>query len=496
MARRGSRGGKGRNKGKAVSAGAPVAPGAQNYSGFDGARNGPQRGRVIWKTLDTSKEVAPHDRMELMRKTRYAEANIGLVRRGIGGVSSLIGTLRPQSKSGDAEFRMRAEEAFHRRADNPASFDMAGKMDFLGWQDMVKRAKKRDGDALSVLATGREGGAKIIFYEAHQVGNGRQSGDLPQNLRDGVFLDKWGGRSGFRLLDADGIAAGLVTRERSIYHADMERSGRPREISSMAHALSNVFDQMEILGFTKHAIKASSIWGAVLETSMEGDGGKQVGKDLKAMWGADGGAAGPDPDGSVITMESIQQGGRFHGLNPGQSIKTIQDQRPHPNILNMMGWLTRDIAWGAGLAPEVLWDPSGLNGTSIRYIMAETRRWIENEQRKLARDCQRIWVYFLSKEIKAGRLELPADGGDRWWDCEWIPQSDLTIDEGRVGNLELKQVEAGFKTDKRVYAPRGLDWEEEYRQGQIEKKRKAEIYKEVHGVDLVDEESHAEQQSS
>lgn len=452
-----------------------------NLSGFDAARKSARRGMVSWRTLDTSREVSPGDRMEIMRKCRAAEANIGIVKRAIGGLSQLVGTLRPQSKSGDAEFRKRAEEAFLRRASQPAAFDLAGKLDFEGWQDCVKRSVRRDGDALTVLAEGREGGGKVMFYEAHQVGDGKQVERMPENLRDGVYLDRWGGRNGFQLLNGEGERVRRVRREDGIYHCEVQRVGRPREISGMAHALSNVFDQMEILGFTKHAIKAASIWGAVLETKMESDGGAKVSEAVKAMWGGTEQDNAPAGNGKVITMEDITSGGRFHGLDPGQSIKTIQDTRPHPNILQMMAWLVRDIAWGVGVAPEVLWDASGLNGTSMRYVMAETRRWVENQQRILRRDCQRIWTYFLAKEMNAGRLERPADPEDRWWECEWIPQADLTIDEGRSGSLELAQREAGILSDQRFFAKRGTDWEEEYRQREIERKRKAEIFREVHG---------------
>lgn len=461
----------------------PQGPEVVNLSGLDAARKSARRGLVQWRTLDTSREILPHERIEVMRKCRAAEANIGVVKRAIGGLSSLVGTLRPQSKSGDPDFRMRAEEAFRRRASQPSAFDMAGKLDFEGWQDMVKRSVRRDGDALTVLAEGREGGGKIVFYEAHQIGDGRFRERLPENLKDGVFVDRWGGRAGFQLLDGDGEPVRRVSRERSIYHCEVQRVGRPREISGMAHALSNVFDQMEILGFTKHAIKAASIWGAVLETRLESDGGAKVQNAVKAMWGGTEEDNAPSGNGKVITMEDITSGGRFHGLDPGQSIKTIQDSRPHPNILAMMAWLIRDIAWGVGVAPEVLWDASGLNGTSMRYVMAETRRWVENQQRILRRDCQRIWTYFLAKEMQAGRLERPADPDDRWWECEWIPQADLTIDEGRSGQLELAQRAAGLMSEQKFYGKRGSDWEEEFRQRQVEMKRKREIFREIHGRD-------------
>jgi len=142
MSRRKRGGRKHSAKKRGIAPGAPVEGEKTlevvNLSGFDAARKSARRGMVSWRTLDTSREVSPGDRMEIMRKCRAAEANIGIVKRAIGGLSQLVGTLRPQSKSGDAEFRKRAEEAFLRRASQPAAFDLAGKLDFEGWQDCVK----------------------------------------------------------------------------------------------------------------------------------------------------------------------------------------------------------------------------------------------------------------------------------------------------------------------------------------------------------------------
>jgi len=64
---------------------------------------------------------------------------------------------------------------------------------------------------------------------------------------------------------------------------------------------------------------------------------------------------------------------------------------------------------------------------------------------------------------------------------------DLTIDEGRSGALELKQREAGMLSDQRFYGKRGADWEEEYRQLEMERKRKREIYREIHGEEMPEE---------
>lgn len=474
--RRGRRGGKHRNRPPAGDGAAAVLP--VNVSGWDGARRSERRGHLVWPTLDSKKELSAHERLEVMRKVRGAEANIGLVKRCVGGVSDLVGYLRPQAATENAEFNRAAEDAFNRRAGHPLAFDLAGRLDFFAWQSATKRARLRDGDALTVLASGAEGGGRVMLYEAHQIGNGRQArGERPDNLTDGVFLDRWGGRAGFRILGDDGQTWKTVPRDRSIYHGRADRVGRPREVSGMAHAVSNFLDMVEIVADTKHAIKVAALWGVAMETQGTA-GGEAVSEDIRAWMEAGSDAPGAGGAGEVLTLESILRGGRVQGLPGGSKLTTLQDTRPHPNQMALLAHLVRDIAWGLGIAPEVLWDMSGLNGTAARYLMADTRRFVENQQMELERDCRRVWMYFLAKEVQAGRLEIPA-GLDRWWDSRWIAQADLTIDRGREGKLEKELVESDLRTRQEYWGRQGKDWQEQERQISVER----EFLKDLGGVE-------------
>lgn len=482
MTRRGTRGGR-KHKAAPAAAAAVAPPHAPtiklntpvNSTGWDGAVQSPRRGFVVWPTLDTRKELPPRARKEIIRRARWGESNIGLVRRSISGVASLVGYLSPQANSGDPEWDREAEEAFARRAEQPLAFDRAGKFDFKAWQIALTRCRLRDGDALTVLTEAEStGGGQVIFYEAHQVDSGEALADPPLGLRDGVYTDSMGRPIGFRLVDPEKPARWTsVPAESSIFHADFERPGRVRGVSAVAHAISNVLDIVEILADTKHAIKIAAQFGVAMETAAGASGGNDIGEELAAFLGG-GSNKATDPDNDDgLNLDTILQGGRMQATPAGSKLTTLQDTRPHPNQIALLDWLVRDIAWGIGLAPEVLWQISGMNGTATRYLMAETRRWVEGQQRILERSCQRLWTYIISREIKAGRLRPPTT--DRWWKCKWIPQSDLTIDEGRVGLLELKQLAEGAITYSEVFAKRGKDWEAEFVQMQKERQRREEL---------------------
>ena len=183
--------------------------------------------------------------------------------------------------------------------------------------------------------------------------------------------------------------------------------------------------------------------------------------ELAAFLGQDNSGGTDEDDITVdnLLVDNIQQGGRVQSLPGGATIKTLQDTRPHPNQLDLLKWLVRDIAWGVGLSPEILWDLSGLNSVGVRYLMADTRRWVECEQRIQERDCQRVWNYVIALEINEGRLDKPKNGGD-FMKVEWIAQDDMTVDKGRDGKMAIARIEARLSSRQIECARAGENWED------------------------------------
>lgn len=476
--KRGNRGGK--RKQRAVAKAAAGKLDVQNFGAagsWDGAGVSPRRGMIVWPTLDSRKELPPRARKEIIKRARWADSNVGLAIRAIDGPANLIGNLTPQSVSGDPAWSKEAEEVMRRRFDNPLAFDRAGELDFFGWQDAITRGALRDGDTVTALLEAKAGGgAQVLLYGAHQVDNGRAD-KVPGGLRDGVFSDKMGRPLGYRLINADDATKfRTLPANAAIFHS-YKKHGSVRGVSSVAHAISNILDIVEILADSKHGIKVANQWGVALETApgAVGDGG--VGEELAAFLGNGDNESADKDANDALFLDSILQGGRMQSTPAGSKITTLSDDRPHPNQLNLLRWLVRDVAWGLGLSPEVLWELAGLNGTATRYLMAETRKWVRRRQRRLAMSCQRLWTYAVSREIKAGRLRQPTT--DRWWMCKWIPEADPTIDVGRDGKLELEQLDNNALTYQEYFAKRGQDWETEFEQMKKEKARMDQLFGKV-----------------
>ena len=238
MARRGSRGGKGRKQ-RTVH-GMDVAQadvlrkdmlsalgfGVGGGGGWGAAQRSERRGYVRWNTLDTAKELPRGTRLEIVRKARWADAEVGLVKRANAGLANMVGYQTPQGDTGDAEWDNIAEAAVLRRWDNPDAFDVAGKLDAWSWQLALTRCRFRDGDNITALGESATGGAMMSFYESHQIDSGSKEA---KGLVDGVFLGPGGRHLGYQLVgrkdDGSETFKRIAARD-AIYHAEHERPGR------------------------------------------------------------------------------------------------------------------------------------------------------------------------------------------------------------------------------------------------------------------------------
>lgn len=433
---------------------------AFNLSSFEAANPSRRRGWIPRTTLDSSKRLTGGDRKTILSSANWAFDNIGLARRIINGLTSHVGYLTPQACTADKAWNTLAEETFQNRAGFAPIFDRAGKLNFYDWQLANTRARLKDGDLLTVLSetgqnngTGTAGFAQVIVYESAQIDDGQDPADR-SNLRDGVFIDKFGKHISYRIVNHDDRTQWTsIPAEDSIFFASFERPGQVRGISALAHALIHIQDRAEVWGDVKHAIKVAAQVGMYKKreapTAFPGQHLAQDGTPV-------------DVDLSASIKQNIEKvygSGFVDSLQRGESWELLHDDRPHPNQREFLEDLVRDIAWGVpdgGVPPEVLWQMAGQTGPNTRFLMADFQRWIGVGQMRLRAICQRFWVYFLAKELVAKRLPFP-QGDDQWWKCDWVPQADLTIDRGREGRLELEQLRMGATTHHEVYKRNGGD---------------------------------------
>jgi capsid protein len=453
----------------ATTAVAPVTPaaavGGYGFSGGFGTNGhvaadfSRLRGYVYFPQLDTRREITPYTRVETMRKSRWFCVNHGLPRRIVFGLSRLAaGTgLTPYPLTRDRTWNEEALAYANRRFESPFTFDVGGRFDFYSAQPFVLACHYRDGDQATALTESQTRQAMFALYEGHQIGTGvLPDGVDPKRWYDGVRTDRNNKAVAYRFLDEDGAATELPASSVMLL-AEYERASQVRSTSILEHAVNHLHDGTDIVSFIKTGVKLNNLYGYWMEKQPTAGGGAPA-----SPYGTT--AAGPvsrvpiDSAGNKITLEQIIGGGAIPELDPGVSIKFNNSAHPHPNQLSLLDYLIRDIAWGVGVAPDLLWNIAALGGANTRFVLADAQSWIEKEQEKLVRlFCQRAYVYTIAKGVASGQLRRSPD--PEWWKVGWIPPPRLTVDFGRDGKLYIEQNRSAMLTLKTVFGWQGQDWQ-------------------------------------
>lgn len=418
-------------------------PSASALSSFDGANRGTGRGYIYFPTLDTSRELDTYSHWELVKKGRWFFANSGFARRCVLGLANMVGYLTPRPLTGDEVWNELALKNFETRAGSAQVCDLAGKNNFYSYQVALDRADLKDGDILTALTKTASGGAAFLGYEAHQIGNTLNAADGASWV-NGIKLDRFNKHLAYRLITADG-STDIDARD-AIYYGDFERLNQPRGITGFAHAINHLHDMTEIVRDVKLGIKSANQVG--LQLTRPGTKNSSTSRRM----GANRVQLAPDPakPNEKIDLEDVYRGGKVTELFDGAELKTVLDPRPHPNQMVLLDYLVRDMSWGFGVSPEVLWFVGKINGTSNRFILADAMKWVtQRQQRKADTFCRRYWVYHIACEMKAGRL--PPCQDPEWWKVGWIPQAALTVDRGRDGKLYIDLHKSAMITLSRHY---------------------------------------------
>jgi len=439
-------------------------------SGFDGANQSDRRGYIYWRTLDTKRELDTYSRTEMLRKSRWLRANFGLATRICSGLADLIGYLTPISMSGDEDWDSLADDHWEDRAGEASVIDAAGQYGIRAMQIELNKAAFGDGDILPVIIKGATDNIQIANYEAHQICNPQGINDT--SWVDGVKINKFRRHVAYGLRDDDGTVKTLSAKD-ALYYAHPDAMGRIRPPTILAHALNHMQDISEILADVKLTIKVAAQIGLYIKNDVENAGGHDGPRSLAAALRneqqTEGDGTAEDPGAEYKIEDVYKSQGGLTNLPRGSAIGVIQDARPHPNQVALIEYLIRDICFGVGVAPDILWNISTLGGANSRIANADLDRWISCRLLRLRSWLKRFRAIWISNEILSGRLPEPA-GSAQYWKAGFLPQASLTADKGRIGKLNIELVKANLRSYQTHYSEEGLFWLREFRQIAKEKK--------------------------
>jgi capsid protein len=373
----------------------------------------------------------------------------------------LIGVQSLRPNTTDAAFNAAVEKQMERRLLSPKAFDVANKWNWETCQIGMNTSRLRDGDMLVVLSETSTGQARFAFYEGGQIRTPRASAN-DGRWRDGVKVDKQGRHIAYGVAEYGTDEVTVIAAEHCVYFADFERRGQVRGISALSHALTNILDKVETYGDIKASIKLAALFGIYEkegETKTFGQalGGGFLDDDGNSIDPCDVG--GSSSSGGVAdNVERVLGSPYIAKVSRGGDIGTISDDRPGPNQQEFWNEIVRDIAWGVGLSPAVIWDISSLTGPAVRYTLNEVEAWCKHERRLIRQVLSVMYVYWLAKEIKAGTVPTCKDPD--WWRMAWYEPGKLSIDVGRDGQLRMSQIKEGVATLDSWASDTGVNWQD------------------------------------
>lgn len=437
--------------GNQLQPGTVIAPSART-SAFDGAGTSTRRG-YIYGPKSTKSELTQYTRETMLTRARWLVRNVGFAKRCSWGLARMAGWMSPVGLTKDKEWNKLGTDLFEKRYGASAiSFDAQGRQNFYSYQPLVTATRLQDGDFGTAFTQSASGLAQVMSYEAHQIGNSTNS--TGTNIRDGVWVNRLQRALGYNILDDDRKGT-LIDASKFVLHSDFLSVGHVRGVSAFHHAINNLVDITEIKADLKTGIKIANRAGHyILNTLPQTRSSAPTG-----MTPATGAATQQsDTQWSIQDLYSPEKAaGKSVELKAGQEIKTLLDQRPHPNTQAFLDELVRDIAAGFDMAPEVLWNIAALGGASVRYVMADAQKTVERMQQTLVDQfLTRFWLYFVSGEMAAGRLR-PCQDKD-WYVVGWQPPAKLTVDIGRDGRLSIDLHKAGMLTLQSWFGAQGSDW--------------------------------------
>ena len=389
---------------------------------------------------DPKQELTQRDRRELLRFSRWLYKNSGVVHGAINDMATYsVGKgILLHAQSRDETFNEQAEALWNEWS---KIADVRGQLDLRELTLSWSRAIDRDGEVFVILTEDRFGIPHLQTVSSHNV----KSDDFnaPENEHDGVATNS-AGRPVAYIVNGRRVAA------RDILHIyDPMYHDALRGVSSLACCINNLFDIREILKFEKQGVKLNSAIATTIKTNQPADGAGFLGNKSKA-----------DSANEKVTLEQIIGGGTIPRLAPGEELESHTSNRPSPTFDGFINHFIRDLASGIGLPYEFIWDPTNLSGTTNRFVLEKAQRRFEQRQETIIKHLNRVYTWFISKQIERGTLPRV----DQWWKAEWSRPRKITVDAGRQSKANIEEIKAGLKTYAEDYAERGLNWREQLRQ--------------------------------
>jgi lambda family phage portal protein len=416
---------------------------AQTVSGSESTRNG-----VDWTTLTSL--------------SRDLEQNFAIYRHLLDKFSLFtVPRLTYQSRTGDAKAD-RMYEAYWQQWCHRCDYSNRHNLTTLA--RLALRSRKRDGDVLVVFRSTRQG-LKLQLVESDRIGNPYEASASETYIR-GVTLDPDTGRvlsyRVFRRTRGDAYIDPIeVPADQALLLMNPTRLDQYRGVTDFASLINTARDYKDTMEALRQGIKFEALHSAVVRANSPT-------ADPDAAWAA----GNTQMVGNRLEPITNIEPGKVQYLNQDEELQFLTNSRPSTAFQGYMESLIAEMAAGANLPAGFLHGMLTGKGPGVRMEAQIAQRTFALEQSMLV---DQFLDPVKDRVILDGILSGQLPATEHWRHGKFAFGPWVTIDAGRDSRAMLDELAAGVRTMSSVADEQGDDWEDVFRQGAIEERRKAEI---------------------
>lgn len=428
----------------------------------------PNRSWIPAAVQDARFDAAAAPRTEILRKARYFEKNSAIAQR-IGGVFTdyVVGPngLLVNPASSDANWNQAARDFWNLTSQ---FIDLNSRQPFGILQGLMAWRWLFDGEIFLLKTRGQARNGRwfprIQLVESHRVGTPPdQQANEGKTVVDGVAIDENGRPTGYWMrADFEGKLFRLVEAQNVIHLFEPSRPGEYRGIS-LFHAVLNdlhLLDDLEQLEYRAALDAAEKSTFVKTQSGGMPPGLLAGGVPNSGLNAFTTPVAGQTDDWRQRNSElQATLGGRSFALKIGEDVAQFMPNRPTESTRYLWEYLISKVCIGVGV-PKQLVIPYSIQGTVVRGDYDVANAYFQARSAILAQVCKDVYLYALGWGINrepALNDPLPPD----WAKVTIRSPRAVNVDVGRNSAAMLAELAAGATNYELIYAPLGLDWQEE-----------------------------------
>ncbi len=322
-----------------------------------------------------------------------------------------------------------------------------------------------DGDFFILLTEGQGGFPKFQFLEAHKIGQRSQEEIVEGGpydgalIRNGIIYNSVGRPMAYRVLGATEESDQDISADNMLHVANPSWFSEGRPFPTIAYSVLDWYDVKETREHEKTAQKANSAI-TILEETESGRGPINP-------------TAGGSPQSFTGKKSPSQmfERGMIRYIKAGAGKLTSHSSNRPSNEWREFDHMVRAGAfYGMGWRIEML-DLSTLSGAGVRGFVDNINTTIRNRFKALAPFACKATLYQVAKLIKRG--DIPQH--EEWWKWTYHMPREYTVDEGRMRQTELKELESGVNSEPLILQRRGIDPDEFLESAAAYKEKKKKV---------------------